>query len=135
MASDHLPSYSRWGSEMCQWGGGTLQARIEAFRPHWFRIDRWSCAALLANIPVIFYLYPRRAPRLDLIFSSSTWEPYSSRLRCFLRELPVDFEEFPCRLIDSKSGEVLSDDYAVVHFLGCRECFDWRASDYDTAVA
>ena len=124
--------YYRWRSETRPWGSGTVQADLIPFDPDWFRIDRWSCAPIPVPIPLLEFRYPRRARLVDLVYSPSTWEPYSPRLRSLLREVGAQFEEFPCRLLDKKTGETITDEYAVVHLMGCRSCFDWERSDFDT---
>lgn len=120
--------YYQWKSDLRTWRNTTLEAKLEPFQPRWFDIRLWSCVPVAASIPLLTFSYPGKAPRSDLIWSASTWEPYSSRLRGLLRSLGVKFEEFPCRLVDRRTQDVLSEDYAVVHFLGCDACVDQAKS-------
>lgn len=126
-------TYYIWNAELRPWRGGILKADMLDFAPDWFRIDNWSCGPVDVPIPIIDFNYPRTAPRLDLIFSGTSWEPYSPRLRSLLREVGASFEEFPCRIRDKRTGEVLTDEYAAVHIMDCKACFDWDGSDYDVA--
>jgi len=127
-------SYYRWKSEIRARGSGILQAVLEPFAPDWSRIDLWSCSPLRRQIPLLRFRYPATAPMPDLIFSSSGWEPYSSRLRSLLRSAGATFEEFPCQLLERSTGRILSGDYAVVHFYECHECLDWVESGYDAQI-
>lgn len=124
--------YYRWKSEIRAWRNTIPQADMVPFTARWFDISLISCEPVSVPIPSLEFTYPSKAPLRDLIFSASGWEPHSSRLRQLLRGLGIQFEEFPCRLIDKRTGDVRSDDYAVVHLLECRMCMDTERSVYSS---
>jgi hypothetical protein len=125
--------YFRWNSEIRAWRNRILQADLRPFAPDWFRIDLRSCAPIADQVPIVDFEYFPSAPRPDVIFTGSEWEPFSSRLRFLLRREGVTMQEFPCRLIDRRTEAILSEDYAVVHFPGCSDCLDWNNSIYTPA--
>lgn len=44
------------------------------------------------------------------------------------------YEEFPTRLIDRRTHQTLSEDYAVVHLFECHQCVDLNRSDYEKGI-
>lgn len=121
--------YYSWSAEVISWHNTLLQAELVPFIPDWFMIKTFNCAPYALPIPLVQFTFRKKAPLADLVWSSSTWEPYSPRLRALLRELGVRFEEFPCEILDRRSREVITDGYAVVHLLDCHPCMDVEKSD------
>lgn len=122
--------YYRWGPQVRTWHGKTVEAGLQPFADRWFDIKLWRCSPIHVPIPLLEFTWDGHTPLSDLLFSASTWYPCSARLRRLLRLLKVKFEEFPCRLIDTHSGSLVSGDYAVIHLLECHGCMDLDQSVY-----
>ncbi len=126
--------YFQWLSHLRAWRNTTLQAELQPFHPRWFDIDTASCTPIPVSVPPLVHSYYAKAPLTDLIWSASTWEPYSLRLRSILVSEGIALEEFPTTIIDRRTHQLLADDYAVVHIMECHECVDLSRSRYETGI-
>ena len=129
MYSVFKPLWRSWRNQVVQ---AKLHTPLSPFHELDSGADWWEARPLQSPLPPLTFAVNKRAPFLDNYRTDWSFDLYSAKLIELLRNAGILFEIFPATLIDYKTNEPLSQQYAVFHLLETHPCIDIEQSGHGT---